>query len=104
MDWLINLFTTQDSIAHIVLLYGIVIAIGIMLGKLKIAGISLGVTFVLFCGIVAGHFGFTAPRQSLTSSRISVLSCSSFALACKWVLDSSRVSRKEAWHSMACRY
>ncbi len=65
MDWLINLFTTQDSIAHIVLLYGIVIAIGIMLGKLKIAGISLGVTFVLFCGIVAGHFGFTGPTPIL---------------------------------------
>lgn len=65
MDWLINLFTTQDSIAHIVLLYGIVIAIGIMLGKLKIGGISLGVTFVLFCGIVAGHFGFTGSTPIL---------------------------------------
>lgn len=65
MDWLINLFTTQDSIAHIVLLYGIVIAIGIMLGKLKFGGISLGVTFVLFCGIVAGHFGFTGPTPIL---------------------------------------
>ena len=65
MDWLINLFTTQDSIAHIVLLYGIVIAIGIMLGKLKIGGISLGVAFVLFCGIVAGHFGFTGPTPIL---------------------------------------
>lgn len=65
MEWLINLFTTQDSIAHIVLLYGIVIAIGIMLGKLKIGGISLGVTFVLFCGIVAGHFGFTGPTPIL---------------------------------------
>ena len=65
MDWLINLFTTQDSIAHIVLLYGIVIAIGIMLGKLEIGGISLGVTFVLFCGIVAGHFGFTGPTPIL---------------------------------------
>ena len=65
MDWLINLFTTQDSIAHIVLLYGIVIAIGIMLGKLKLGGISLGVTFVLFCGIVAGHFGFTGPTPIL---------------------------------------
>lgn len=65
MDWLINLFTTQDSVAHIVLLYGIVIAIGILLGKLKIGGISLGVTFVLFCGIVAGHFGFTGPTPIL---------------------------------------
>ena len=61
MDWLIDLFTTQDSVAHISLLYSLVIAIGILLGKIKIGGISLGVTFVLFVGIIAGHIGFTAP-------------------------------------------
>lgn len=66
MDWLINLFTTQDSVAHIVLLYSIVIAIGVYLGKIKIGGISLGVTFVLFAGIVAGHVGFTGPTSTLT--------------------------------------
>ena len=65
MDWLINLFTTQDSVAHIVLLYGLVISIGVLLGKVKIGGISLGVTFVLFAGIVAGHIGFTAPLPIL---------------------------------------
>lgn len=52
--------------AHIALLYAIVIAIGVYLGKIKIGGISLGVTFVLFAGIVAGHFGFTAPLPTLT--------------------------------------
>lgn len=61
MDWLINLFTTTDSVAHIVLLYAVVIAIGVYLGKIRIGGISLGVTFVLFAGIAAGHVGFTAP-------------------------------------------
>lgn len=66
MDWLINLFTTQDSIAHIVLLYSIVIALGVYLGKIKIGGISLGVTFVLFAGILAGHLGFTGPTSTLT--------------------------------------
>ncbi len=66
MDWLINLFTTQDSVAHIALLFAIVIAVGVLLGKVKIAGISLGVTFVLFAGIVAGHIGFTAPTPILT--------------------------------------
>ena len=66
MDWLINLFTTQDSIAHIVMLYAIVISVGILLGKVKIGGISLGVTFVLFAGILAGHVGFTAPTNILT--------------------------------------
>src|SRR3712207_2634637 len=66
MDWLINLFTTQDSVAHIALLYSIVIAVGVLLGKVKVGGISLGVTFVLFAGIVAGHVGFTAPTNILT--------------------------------------
>ena len=66
MDWLINLFATQDSIAHIVILYAIVISVGILLGKVKIGGISLGVTFVLFAGILAGHVGFTAPTNILT--------------------------------------
>ena len=53
-QWLKDLFTTTDSVAHITLLYAIVIAIGVYLGKLKIFGISLGVTFVLFAGILAG--------------------------------------------------
>ncbi|MBO4821433.1 MAG: putative transporter [Prevotella sp.] len=61
MDWLINLFTANDSVAHIVLLYAIVIAVGVYLGKIKFLGISLGVTFVLFAGILAGHIHFTAP-------------------------------------------
>ncbi len=65
MDWLISLFTNTDSIAHIVLLYAIVIAVGVYLGKLKVFGISLGVTFVLFAGIVAGHIHFTAPMTIL---------------------------------------
>ncbi len=66
MDWIINLFTTPDSVAHIALLYAIVISVGILLGKVKVGGISLGVTFVLFAGIVAGHVGFTAPKPILT--------------------------------------
>jgi len=66
MEWLINLFTNSESVAHIALLYAVVIAVGVYLGKIKVAGISLGVTFVLFAGIVAGHFGFTAPTPILT--------------------------------------
>ena len=66
MDWIINLFTNTESVAHIALLYAIVISIGILLGKIKIGGISLGVTFVLFAGIVAGHIGFTAPVNILS--------------------------------------
>lgn len=65
MDWLINLFSNTESIAHIALLYALVIAVGVYLGKIKIGGISLGVTFVLFAGILAGHFGLTAPLPTL---------------------------------------
>ncbi len=56
MQWLTDLFTNGTSIAHIVLLYSIVISAGVLLGKLKVGGVSLGVTFVLFVGIIAGHF------------------------------------------------
>ncbi len=66
MDWLINLFTTTNSVAHIALLYAVVISTGIYLGKIKFGGISLGVTFVLFVGIAAGHIGFTAPKDILS--------------------------------------
>ncbi len=66
MDWIIALFTNNESVAHIVLLYASVIAVGVLLGKVKIGGISLGVTFVLFAGIIAGHIGFTAPVSLLT--------------------------------------
>ena len=66
MDWIVNLFTNTESVAHIALLYAIVIAISVYLGKIKIGGISLGVTFVLFAGILAGHVGFTGPKEILT--------------------------------------
>lgn len=66
MDWIINLFTNTESVAHIALLYALVIAVGVYLGKIKFGGIALGVTFVLFAGIAAGHLGFTAPAPILT--------------------------------------
>ncbi len=65
MDWLENLLFNVDSIAHIVLLYAFVIASGVLLGKMKMFGVSLGVTFVLFVGILLGHFGFTGNREIL---------------------------------------
>ncbi|MBO4463574.1 MAG: putative transporter [Prevotella sp.] len=66
MEWLVQLFTHNESVAHIAMLYAVVIAIGVYLGKIKVGGVSLGVTFVLFAGIVAGHIGFTAPVDILT--------------------------------------
>ena len=49
----------SDSVAHAILVVSIVIALGIMLGKIKILGVSLGVTWILFVGIILSHFGFT---------------------------------------------
>lgn len=66
MDWLQNLLFDENSIAHIVLLYSFVIAVGVLLGKIKFFGVSLGVTFVLFTGIVCGHFGLRGNTQILT--------------------------------------
>ncbi len=65
MEWLIDLLWKPDSVAHIVFLYAFVIAAGVFLGKIKIFGVSLGVTFVLFVGIMMGHFGFTGDHQIL---------------------------------------
>lgn len=65
MNWLSDLLFNPDSIAHIVALYAFVIAAGVLLGKIKVFGISLGVTFVLFVGILVGHFGFTGNTSIL---------------------------------------
>lgn len=64
MDWLYNLFT-QDSVAHSVLVYCLVAAAGISLGKIKIFGISFGIAFVLFAGIILGHFGLAINHEVL---------------------------------------
>ncbi len=58
MNWLESLFV-GEGIAHSILILSLVIALGTMLGKIKVKGISLGVTWILFLGIAAGHFGWT---------------------------------------------
>lgn len=66
MDWLIDLIRPfNDSLASTIVLYSFVIFTGIFLGKIKIFGVSLGVTFVLFVGIVMGHFGYQADGNVL---------------------------------------
>ena len=65
MDWILDLLWKPDSVAHIVFLYAFVISVGVMLGKIKVFGVSLGVTFVLFVGILMGHFGFTGDTHIL---------------------------------------
>jgi putative transport protein len=56
MEWLIKLFT-ENSVAQSVVIYALVIALGIWLGRLKIFGITLGVTWVLFIGLLFSYFG-----------------------------------------------
>lgn len=65
MDWLSTLLWDPSSVAHIVCLYAFVISLGVLMGKVKIFGVSLGVTFVLFAGILMGHFGFTGEKHIL---------------------------------------
>lgn len=55
----------NTGLASTIVLYSFVIALGVYLGKLKIAGISLGVTFVLFVGILMGHFGYIVDGEVL---------------------------------------
>ncbi|MCD8292659.1 MAG: transporter, partial [Prevotellaceae bacterium] len=65
MNWIDSLLWDPSSVAHIVALYAFVISTGVLLGKIKVFGVSLGVTFVLFMGILMGHFGFTGETEIL---------------------------------------
>ncbi|MBO7111722.1 MAG: putative transporter [Bacteroidaceae bacterium] len=66
MDWIKTLLFDTESIAHLLLLYSFVIAVGVLLGKLKFRGVSFGVAFVLFTGIVVAHFGFTGNIKTIS--------------------------------------
>lgn len=70
MELLKNLFEGYPDlwgggVAHSVLILSLVIAFGIMLAKIKVAGVSLGITWILFVGIVFGHFGMTLNEHLL---------------------------------------
>ncbi|MDD7455350.1 MAG: putative transporter [Bacteroidales bacterium] len=64
MDWISGLLVEQNSLQAVVVIL-LIIAIGLGLGRVKIAGVSLGVTFVFFCGILAGHLGLRINQQML---------------------------------------
>lgn len=64
MEWLQNLITEQSAVQAIVVI-SLVCALGIALGKLKIVNVSLGVTFVFFLGIIAGHLGVAVDADIL---------------------------------------
>lgn len=64
MEWLHNFLAEQNAVQAIIVL-SLICAFGLALGKLKIINVSLGVTFVFFVGIIAGHFGVTIDPQIL---------------------------------------
>ncbi|MBR5592702.1 MAG: putative transporter [Bacteroidaceae bacterium] len=64
MDYLHTLFIEHSALQAIVVL-SLISAIGIILGRIRVFGISLGITFVFFTGILAGHFGLTIDSQML---------------------------------------
>lgn len=64
MDWLQSLFL-GDGIAHTMLVLSLVITLGILLGKVKVGGISIGVTWILFVGIACSHFGMRVDHNTL---------------------------------------
>ena len=65
MNWFNALFTDQESFMHAVLILSLISAVGLSLGHIRIKGISFGVTFVFFTGIIAGHFGTTINPEML---------------------------------------
>lgn len=66
MEWLQTLLGPGNTgLASTIVLYSFVIALGVYLGKMKFAGVSLGVTFVLFVGIIMGHFGYIVDGEVL---------------------------------------
>ncbi|MDE6525795.1 MAG: transporter, partial [Muribaculaceae bacterium] len=64
MDWLENLFWEQSALQAVCVI-SVIIAVGLGLGKLRVCGISLGVTFVFFTGILAGHLGLSINPEIL---------------------------------------
>ena len=62
MEWISDLFY-NESVAHTILIYCIVISLGVMFGRIKVRGVSFGIAFVLFAGIALGHFGFSADEK-----------------------------------------
>jgi len=63
LHWLQQLFT-EPSIAQSVIIYGLVIAAGIWLGRIRIAGISLGITWVLFAGLILSYSGVEVEKST----------------------------------------
>ena len=64
MDWVTSLFSIHSSVQTVIVI-SLIIALGLALGRIKVMGISLGIAFVFFIGILAGHIGLTVNLDTL---------------------------------------
>ena len=64
MHWFTQLFTQTNSVAYTAVIYALVIFSGAALGRLRIFGITFGVTIVLFSGIIISYLGFTVNEHT----------------------------------------
>lgn len=64
MDWISSLFSVHSSVQTVIVI-SLIVALGLGLGRLKVMGISLGIAFVFFVGILAGHVGLSVDDQTL---------------------------------------
>lgn len=71
MDWLSAMFIA-DSPIQTVMVLSVICALGLALGKVKVMGVSLGVAFVFFVGILAGHWGLQVDARCLAYAETSV--------------------------------
>lgn len=99
MNWLYSLFS-EHSAMQAVIVVSLISAIGLALGKIRIAGISLGVTFVFFIGIMAGHIGITVDPQMLNYAESFGLIVFVYALGLQVGPGFSDYSEKEELLSM----
>lgn len=94
MNWINTLFIEHSALQAVVVL-SVISAIGLALGKVKVAGISLGVTFVFFVGILAGHIGLGIDSQMLSYAESFGLILFVYALGVQVGPDSSALSVRE---------
>ena len=64
MDWLSSLFSVHSSVQTVIII-SMVVALGLALGRIKVMGVSLGIAFVFFAGILAGHAGLSIDARTL---------------------------------------
>lgn len=100
MNWLIPLVSDSDSIGHVLLVYALVISIGMALGRIKVFGISLGVTFVLFVGLAVSYLGVSVNATTMNFLRdFGLILFVFFSLVCRSVQAFLPLLRAEAFSS-----